>query len=258
MDQTEGPVPAETDVIVELFDEFSCTTRTLHAAVGVRATLQAIVDLAVDTVEACDAAGIFVLDDGGGVSNPVYAGVVASHVDALQISLQEGPCLDAIAKQGVFYAADLADDPRWASFGPEASAGGFRCLLAFPLRDDGTLGALNLYARYPSAFGIIDRAKASLLATLAGPTLARTQVHEAEEIRAENLQAALVTRELIGQALGILMERERISGEQAFDILRRASQHLNVKLREVARRLVDTGERPKTGGLPELPRTTVS
>ncbi|MGH9073995.1 MAG: GAF and ANTAR domain-containing protein [Acidimicrobiales bacterium] len=250
MDQPQAPVPAQADAMVELFDGFICTMRTLHAAVGVGATLQAIVDLAVDTVEACDAAGIFVLDDTGGVSNPAYAGVVVGDVDALQISLKEGPCLDAIVKQGVFYAADLADDPRWASFGPQASASGFRCLLAVPLRDHGTLGALNLYAAYPSAFGIIDRAKASTLATLAGPTLAGMQAHEAEETRAENLQAALVTRELIGQALGILMERERISGDQAFDILRRASQHLNVKLREVARRLVETGERPTTGKHP--------
>jgi AmiR/NasT family two-component response regulator len=57
----------------------------------------------------------------------------------------------------------------------------------------------------------------------------------------------LVTRELIGQAQGILIERERISADQAFHVLRQASQHLNVKLREVARDLIDTGERPDTG-----------
>jgi AmiR/NasT family two-component response regulator len=58
---------------------------------------------------------------------------------------------------------------------------------------------------------------------------------------------ALGTRELIGQAQGILMEREHITSQQAFDILRRASQHLNIKLREVAQDLVDTGERPSDG-----------
>jgi AmiR/NasT family two-component response regulator len=57
----------------------------------------------------------------------------------------------------------------------------------------------------------------------------------------------LGTRETIGEALGILMERERITADQAFDVLRRASQHLNVKLRDIAQNLVDTGETPNTG-----------
>ena len=79
------------------------------------------------------------------------------------------------------------------------------------------------------------------------------EAHEEEERRAENLRQALITRQLIGQAQGILMERERITAEQAFDILRRASQHLNTKLREVAQELVETGERPPTGSGGPLP-----
>ena len=70
--------------------------------------------------------------------------------------------------------------------------------------------------------------------------------HEDEERRAKNLDAAMVTRELIGHAQGILIERERITGDQASNISRQASQRLNVKLREVAQDLVDTGERPET------------
>ena len=70
---------------------------------------------------------------------------------------------------------------------------------------------------------------------------------EDEERRIDNLHSALSSREIIGQAQGILMERERIPADQAFDVLRRASQYLNIKLREVAQTLVDTGERPDTG-----------
>jgi AmiR/NasT family two-component response regulator len=73
------------------------------------------------------------------------------------------------------------------------------------------------------------------------------QTHEDEERLNTRLHAALATREVIGQAQGILMERERISSSEAFDVLRRASQHLNVKLRDVAQDLVDTGEVPDTG-----------
>jgi AmiR/NasT family two-component response regulator len=115
--------------------------------------------------------------------------------------------------------------------------------LALPLNES---GALNLYARLPGAFGVVDRAKAVILASLADLALSVAHSHEDETRRSDNLNLALATREVIGQAQGILMERERITPDQAFDILRRASQHLNRKLRDVAQDLVDTGERPET------------
>ena len=107
-----------------------------------------------------------------------------------------------------------------------------------------------MYARAPQAFGIIDRANAVLLASFAGFALSSAETHAEDERRFNILEAGLVTREIIGQAQGILMERERITAAEAFDILRRASQNLNRKLREVAQDLVDTGERPDTGQKP--------
>jgi AmiR/NasT family two-component response regulator len=85
---------------------------------------------------------------------------------------------------------------------------------------------------------------------LAGLALDTAERQAASDLRSVNLQAALRSRELIGQAQGILMERERISADAAFDVLRRASQHLNVKLFEVAETLVETGESPDTGPAP--------
>jgi AmiR/NasT family two-component response regulator len=82
---------------------------------------------------------------------------------------------------------------------------------------------------------------------MAGLAYSTALTHEEDERREANLHAALATREIIGQAQGILMEREHLTSVQAFDILRRASQHLNRKLRDVAQNLVDTGERPDTG-----------
>ena len=119
--------------------------------------------------------------------------------------------------------------------------------LALPLHFNGAPGALNLYSRSPAAFSIDDRARGILLASLAGLAFTTARSHDEEELKSIQLQAALATREMIGQAQGILMERESISADQAFDILRQASQHLNVKLRVVAQSLVDTGERPDTG-----------
>jgi AmiR/NasT family two-component response regulator len=83
-----------------------------------------------------------------------------------------------------------------------------------------------------------------ILAAMAGLALSAAEAHEID--KRDTIEAALATREMIGQAQGILMERERITPDQAFDILRRASHHLNTKVRDVAQALVDTGERPKT------------
>lgn len=230
---------------VELTDNLSEVARALFAAGGVAETLQAVVDQAVATIDGCDFAGIFTVD-GDEVTTSVHTDPLVVEIDGLQQMTGEGPCLDAIDQQTTIYAEDLADDGRWPTFGPEAAAAGTRCALAFHLYSDGTLGALNLYARYPRAFGATDRAKGLIFATLSGLALGGAHSHEDEDRRADNLNQALATRELIGQAQGILMERERITSDQAFDILRRASQHLNIRLREVAQELVDTGDRPAT------------
>ena len=226
--------------------DFADTARALFSAGSADDTLAAIVGLAVSTIEGCDFAGIFLVHDGT-VTTPVHTDPLVAEADALQHASGEGPCLDAISHGSTFYADDLSDDARWRIFGPRATAIGMRSLLALPLPDDGTLGALNLYASFPRAFGAIDRARGVLLASLAALAFSSAISHEDEERRAANFHAALATREMIGQAQGILMERERITADQAFDLLRRASQHLNLKLRAVAENLIKTGERPDTG-----------
>ena len=225
---------------------FTEVARSLFLAGSVEDILARAVDLSVVTIEACEFAGAFLLA-GDSVSAQVGTDPIVDVVDALQLSIGQGPCLDAVAQKLTFYADELGTDPRWPEFGREAEAKGLRSLLALPMATDGTLGALNLYARYPQAFGVIDRARGLLLASMVRFACSAARSHEDEERRAENLHAALITRELIGQAQGILIERERISADQAFHVPRQASQHLNVKLREVARDLVDTGERPDTG-----------
>jgi GAF domain-containing protein len=230
----------------ELAADFSETARILFAAGSVTNTLAQVVALAVATIEGCDFAGLFLLNKNV-VTTPVHSNAVVNEIDALQHETGEGPCLDAVTQRLIFYADDVADDPRWPRFGPQASAAGIRSILALPLTTNATLGALNLYAHYPAAFGVIDRAKGVILASLAGLAVSAAHSHEDEERRADNLNTALATREVIGQAQGILMERERISSAQAFDVLRRASQHLNRKLRDIAQDLVDTGQSPETG-----------
>ena len=229
----------------ELTDSLAHTAAALFSAGTLEDTLQRTVDLAKETIDGCDFAGIFVLQ-GDTISTPVHTDPIVIQIDSLQHQVNEGPCLDAVAQGATFYAHDLLEDARWPNFGPLAHEHGVRSALAFALSADGTGGALNLYARYPEAFGVVDRGKGLMLAILAGIALSGAKVHDAEGRENLNLHAALVSREMIGQAQGILMERERITSDQAFDILRRASQRLNVKLRDVAQDLVDSGENPAT------------
>ena len=248
MTETEHP-NNRSDLTSELTDSFSETAGALFSADSVGDTLQRVVNLAVETIDGCDFAGIFLLDSDV-VTSPAHTDPVVVDVDALQHRYGEGPCLDAIALGDTRYADDLLDDPRWPRFGPEASALGIRSALGLSLSANGSVGALNLYARHPGAFGVIDRARGLILSALAGLALTAAEAHDDEERRLDNLQAALATRLVIGQAQGILMERDRITPEQAFEVLRRASQHLNIKLRVVAQDLVDTGESPPTGQPP--------
>ena len=246
MDSAEVPPTIDKESFAEFVVSFSETALILFSAGSVIDTLAGVIDLAVATIEGCDFAGLFLVDDDV-VTTPVHTDPIVVEVDALQQLTGEGPCLDAIAQRAVFHSDDLETELRWVHVAPLATRVGIRSVLALPLTANSQLGALNLYARYPGAFAVFDRAKAAILASLAGLALSVAHSHEDEERRADNLQAALVSREIIGEAMGILMERERMTADQAFAVLRRASQHLNIKVREVAQNLVDTGEDPDVG-----------
>ncbi len=243
------PSTTDTDLTAALTADFSETARALLSVGDVNDTLERVAGLAVATIDGCDCASVFLVEETV-VAAPASADPVVAELDSAQRQSGQGPCLDAIAQGMTIYAGDFGDEDRWPDFEREATAKGIRSMLACPLFVDGTLGTLNLYARYPLAFGVIDRAKAVLLAGLAAVALSAAFTQAEQQRQSSNLHAALATRELIGQAQGILIERERVTPDQAFDILRRASQHLNLKLRDVAQSLVETGESPKTG-LPE-------
>jgi hypothetical protein len=249
METNEGLSRVEGDSISEFALSFSETVESLFSAGSVTDTLVSVVELAASTIEGCDYAGLFLLD-AGVVTAPVHTDPIVVEINALQQQTNEGPCLDAIANRLIFYADDLSKDLRWLHFAPRATRAGIRSVLALPLSTHTERGALSLYACYPSAFGVVDRAKAAILVSMASLALSVAHSHEDEERQTANLHAALSSRETIGEAMGILMERERITEHQAFDVLRRASQHLNIKLREVAQNLIDTGEDPDIGQRP--------
>lgn len=235
----------------DLAASFAEISRALYAAHTVRETLQRIVMFSVGTIDGCSGAGISFVQ-GDEIVTPVWTESKVLEIDTMQYTTGQGPCLDAIAHGDSVYASDLLTDSRWPEFGPRAAEAGMRSLLSFCLMGERPLGALNLYAQTAHAFDATDRAKGLIFATHAGVALAAAQdVEDAthamtvEIQRLENLHGALASRQVIGRAEGILMQREFITGDQAFDLLRRASQHLNIKLREVAQFVVDTGDLPQ-------------
>ncbi|MDP9101870.1 MAG: GAF and ANTAR domain-containing protein [Actinomycetota bacterium] len=242
MSDSPPPDPAAT-----MARNLADIARVLLGRGSVEQTLERVVGLAIETIEGCDEAGVCAQGAGTPRSSP--ASPLVLELDDLQTRLNEGPCIDALAGADSVYVHDLEEDRRWPSFAPAASAAGVRSALAYRLSaGNGTLGALQLFARLPSAFNATDRAQGQIFAAHAGMALMVAQGKDAERFRAENLQLALISREIIGQAQGILMERERITSEQAFNLLRHASQRLNMKLRDVAQELVDTGSVPGTAG----------
>ena len=159
-------------------------------------------------------------------------------VDALQEEVGQGPCLDAVFERHTVSVPDLATETRWPEFSRRACRLGAGSMLSFQLYVEGdNLGALNLYGRRAGAFSETSAAVGELFASHAA-------VAYSAALRESALERALASRQLVGQAQGILMERGRLTADQAFAQLTRASQDRNVKLHEIARRLVETGNLP--------------
>jgi len=141
----------------------------------------------------------------------------------------------------VAWSQDLGPDPRWPAFGPAAARHGYHSVLATALLPDARpprlSGALNIYSRARDAFDARAIDIALLLATHASLALAHTGAVASAELEAAHLRRAVDSRDVIGQAKGILMQRRGITADEAFDVLRRASQDLNVKLADLAKTL---------------------
>ncbi|WP_233492333.1 GAF and ANTAR domain-containing protein [Blastococcus sp. TF02A-30] len=208
----------------------------------VEATLQAITAAAVLTVPGVDECGISYVIGRARIEPRAATGHLPHHVDLLQQELRQGPCLDAVWDQEIVRVDDLTSDQRWPELSRRArdiGVGGMMCFQLFVIGDQ--LGALNLYARAPRAFGDEAEDIGQVFASHAAVALAGAQ-HE------EHLRAGMRSRDLIGQAKGILMERHKLTADQSFALLTRISQELNRKLVDIARELAETGDIPAGAG----------
>lgn len=217
-------------------DTLARLARELAVESDLTGALGRVVDAALNDVSGAEHAGITLLKRDS-VDTPVYSSDLVRKVDEAQYRTSEGPCLDAAREQVRYIRVDdLRTDTRWPHFTPEALDLGIRAILSFQLymRENG-IGALNIYATTADPFSEDSLHAGTLLAALAAVGLAASR-------RELNLQTALESRDVVGQAKGILMERFKIDSQNAFNVLVAVSQHTHRKLRDVAEELAATGQ----------------
>jgi GAF domain-containing protein len=226
----------------QLAASFAEISHVLLAEPNVKATLDRMCQLLVRTVDGCDHAVVTVVSDHH-LESPAASDDVGPVVDAIQLEVDEGPCVDAIREHQTMVTDDLASETRWPRFSRRAvEATGVRSMLAFRLFVAGdTLGSLNLYSKEARAFTDESIAVGTIFAAHASIALRAAQSKQ----DLARLREAIEARELIAQAKGILMGRRGISAQAAMVILDRGAERLKIELRELARRVV-AGEEDKS------------
>ena len=231
---SKDAVPRPSRSVVEEFSEIAAH---VHSTEDYEQSLHRITDAAVLAVTGCDAASLSLLEESVPVTHAATSDM-ARCGDEIQYEEGEGPCLAAAMVERWLYTPDLAHDPRWPQSSTRlASEVGVlsmvSCRLTLDAAPHHTLGGLNLYSRTRDGFSEEDRMLAILLACLGAVVVdaSRQQV---------NLRAAIETRQVIGEAIGILRSHSpHLSRDEAFATLSSASQRMNVKLRDLARRIAD-------------------
>jgi len=224
--------------------QFAALAAHLFSAGTAADVLDRVVYSAAGLVPEADFASITLRKGESEFETPVSTDAVATRLDEVQYRTGEGPCVDATRRNGDGIAVDqdLRNSRQWPRFGPAAAELGVHSVICFgllPTSPAPRLGALNLYSREAGALGEVDRDVGLLVAAHAGAALGAARSLEAADLRVANLERALLSRDVIGQAKGMLMAHRGITAEEAFDVLRAASQNLNIKLAHIAEAITD-------------------
>lgn len=219
---------------LNLADALTEAAETINRQHTLGETLDAIARATLTSVPGFTDVGISVMHRSGEIETMAGTGQVVWELDSIQYDLGEGPCVDSVREEHTVVVENARHDQRWPRYVPQAVQRGLRSQLAVRLYDDGkTLGGLNLYSTSSDTIDPDAVHGAELFAVHAAIALGHAQ----EE---HQLNEALSSRKVIGQAIGILMERYKIDQDRAFQFLTRASSTSNIKLRDVAQELVDT------------------
>ena len=206
--------------------------KDLHGA------LTAVAEMGCAVLDGCTAASITLVEHDK-PKTVAFTDGRAPELDQVQYDARTGPCLEAIRTNQTLRIHSLAEDGRWREFSNAAAERGVRSSLSLPLTlGEQTFGGLNLYGGEEGSFQEADEEVGALFASYAAAVIANVAAYWSAQELAEHLQRAMESRATIEQAKGILMARQRCSADEAFDILRRASQRENRKLRDIADEMV--------------------
>jgi hypothetical protein len=217
-----------------LVDVMAQVAESLRFPAETQGALEAITLGAVEAVPGIEHASISITGADGQIRTLAPTDILAVHADELQYELGEGPCLSAVLDDPVVQVDDIRNDLRWPAYGPRvAKQLGIGSQLAFQFRaEPHARGGLNLYSGRPYAITAETRQIGALFANLAAVAMGWTR-------QTRSLTEALETRTMIGQAIGVLMERYRLDTDRAFAFMVRTSQTGNIKLRDVAAGIVE-------------------
>jgi hypothetical protein len=221
----------ELPYLLEVMDDVAAALRFL---INLDDTLRVITAGAAEAVPGVDFASISITGKDRGIQTLAPTDDLALRADELQYEIGEGPCLDAVLDEPIVQVDDIATDLRWPQYGPRAAKElGIGSQLAFQFRaEPHARGGINLYSHQSHDLTVESRQIGAMFANLAAVALGWNREHT-------NLNEALKTRNDIGQAVGLLMERYRLDPDRAFSFLVRTSQAGNIKLREVAAGIIE-------------------
>jgi GAF domain-containing protein len=219
-----------------LADRMAELARRLAVPLAVDEVLTGVTRTVLEVIPGADISGFLLFTKAGKFETQAATSDLMFELDALQVKHGEGPCIEAAVDELIVRTDDFQREDRWPRYSAEVLTLGLRSALSFKLyTTQRNAGALNIFGFEPKAFGPEDEAVGSVLAAHAAAAILASR-------QGEELQSALSSRDLIGQAKGIIMERYRVDAVRAFEMLRELSQSSNVKLVDIAQRVIDTRE----------------
>ena len=218
--------------------ELAVRMAELARAIAAPRTLEQILDdvtaAAVDLIPGADVAGVLLVKKGGDFDSLADTDGLVAQLDKLQHDFGEGPCAQAAIQQTIVRSDDFRSETRWPRYAPAAVQHGVLSSLSFKLYTaDRTAGALNLFGFQAGVWDTDAETTGAVLAAHAAAAILTSR-------HGEQMQVALSTRDRIGQAKGIIMERYGVDDVRAFEMLRLISQESETKLAEVAQRVIET------------------
>ena len=222
------------DECMDMATALASAAKAIHSPRSLDQTLDAIVEAARDTVPGFEHVGISIAHSNGELETRSGTGQLVWELDEVQYELAEGPCYGAIREEALLMIEDAREETRWPRYIPKARERGLRSQMGLRLyTPDGTLGGLNFYSTRTAGIDPDAVQLAELFASHAAIALGRARYEH-------QLNESVASRQVIGTAVGIVMERYRITEDRAFQFLVRASSTSNVKLRRIAEDLVST------------------